>query len=49
VIREWVAKWRPMAAAAIEGYCAALPDSPEAAADATAAIDSWMRSIDVTG
>jgi len=49
VIRDWVAKWRPMAAAAIDSYCAALPDSAEAAADASAAIDSWMRSVDVAG
>lgn len=46
-IREWVQKWQPMAANAIKQYCDALPDSPDAEVDATAAIDAWWRSIEV--
>ena len=34
VIEKWLAKWVPLGDAAIDAYCAALPDSPTAADDA---------------
>ncbi len=49
VIRDWVKKWLPLAEAAIEGYCCALPDSIGATDDVRVAMESWMRSIDVAG
>ncbi|MGG1947430.1 aromatic/alkene monooxygenase hydroxylase subunit beta [Trinickia sp. NRRL B-1857] len=45
VLRAWVAKWAPLGQAAIEDWCAALPDAGQAAADAIAATESFRRSI----
>ncbi len=43
VLQAWLAKWTPLADAAIDAYCAQLPDSPgaaQAAKDATVALRS---------
>lgn len=37
VLADWLAKWTPLGDAAIDAYCAALPDNPEAARQAKAA------------
>lgn len=47
VIQRWIAKWEPLADAAIDAYCAALPDMPNAAAEAKAATRSFRRSLNV--
>ena len=44
-IRGWIAKWEPLADRAIEAYCAALPDVPEAAAQAKAATRTFRQSL----
>ncbi len=41
---EWIAKWEPQADAAIDAFCAALPDSPDAAAVARDATRTQRRS-----
>ena len=46
VIRGWVEKWLPLAEQAIDGYCRALPDSPQAATTATQAVHGFLRSLD---
>ena len=45
LIDRWVAKWAPLGDKAIDAYCAALPDSPEAAGDAKAAAREWRKSL----
>ena len=45
IIEGWVAKWEPLADAAIESYCTALPDVPNAAADAKAATRRFRSSL----
>jgi toluene monooxygenase system protein E len=45
VIEGWLRKWVPLGDAAIVAYCAALPDSPEAAGAATAAARAWRKSL----
>ena len=47
VIRGWVKKWLPLAEQAIDAYCRALPDSPQAAATATQAVHDFLRSLDL--
>jgi toluene monooxygenase system protein E len=47
VLRGWIAKWEPLADAAIDAYCAALPDMPNAAAEAKAATRSFRRSLNL--
>ena len=42
VIRGWVEKWLPVAEQAIDTYCRALPDSPEAADTATQAVHDFF-------
>ncbi len=39
VLNEWILKWLPLGDAAIDAYCAQLPESPSAADDAKR--DSW--------
>jgi toluene monooxygenase system protein E len=46
-IGEWIAKWEPLADAAISAYCAALPDSPDAAAAALTATREARRALGV--
>lgn len=45
VIKGWIAKWEPLADRAIEAFCAALPDAPEAADAAKEAVRSFRRSL----
>jgi toluene monooxygenase system protein E len=45
VIAGWVAKWEPLADKAIERFCAALPDVPNAAAEAKAATRRFRSSL----
>jgi toluene monooxygenase system protein E len=45
VIKGWIAKWEPLADRAIETFCAALPDVPDAAAAAKEATRSFRRSL----
>ena len=45
LIQSWIAKWEPLADRAIEAYCAALPDVPDAAEAAKAATRDLRRSL----
>ncbi len=47
VIRNWIEKWLPLANTAIESYCAALPDSPDAADTAKADVRGYLLSLDL--
>ena len=47
VIRGWVEKWLPLAERAIDAYCRALPDSPQAAATATQAVHGFLQALDL--
>lgn len=47
VMRGWIEKWLPVAEQAIDIYCRALPDSPEATATATQAVHDFLRSLDL--
>jgi toluene monooxygenase system protein E len=47
VMREWIAKWEPLADRAVDAFCAVLPDVPGAAAQARDATRAWRRSIDL--
>jgi len=47
VLREWIAKWEPLADRAIETFCAGLPDVPGAAQQARESARAWRRSIDL--
>lgn len=44
-IRGWIAKWQPLADAAIDAYCAALPESPAAASAAKEAGRNFRQSL----
>ena len=48
-IRGWIDKWMPLARAAIESYCAALPESEGAADEAMAGLEQYHRSLSVSG
>ncbi|AOJ88515.1 toluene monooxygenase [Burkholderia sp. MSMB0856] len=45
VLAAWVDKWAPLADAAIDAYCNSLPDAPDAAARARAAVSEFRRGI----
>lgn len=45
VIAGWIAKWEPLADQAIESYCTALPDVPNAASEAKAATRRLRSSL----
>jgi toluene monooxygenase system protein E len=45
VLQGWIAKWEPLADAAIDAYCAALPDVPQAAAQAREAVRNFRTSL----
>lgn len=45
VLEGWVKKWLPLAEAAIDAYCNALPDSPGAAEDAKVAAKTLRSSM----
>ena len=44
-MQGWIAQWTPLADQAIDGYCAALPDAPDAGAAAKAATRTFRQSI----
>ena len=44
-IGAWIAKWMPLADAAIDAYCATLPDVPEVAAEAKAAVREFHEGL----
>jgi toluene monooxygenase system protein E len=45
VLRGWVGKWEAIADRAIDAYCAALPDVPDAAAAAKTASSEYRRGL----
>jgi toluene monooxygenase system protein E len=45
VMQRWIAKWEPLADAAVDAYCSALPDVPNAAASAKTAAREFRRSL----
>lgn len=45
LIRSWVARWEPLADKAIEAYCAALPDAPDAVNATRLATREFRRSL----
>lgn len=45
VINGWIAKWEPLADRAIDAFCAALPDVPDAAESAKQATRTFRRSL----
>ncbi|WP_298706267.1 aromatic/alkene monooxygenase hydroxylase subunit beta [uncultured Variovorax sp.] len=47
VIKGWIAKWEPLADKAITSFAAAIPDVPNAAADAMAATREFRRGVGV--
>ncbi|MBT9460981.1 MAG: toluene monooxygenase, partial [Rugosibacter sp.] len=44
-IKQWVAKWEPLADQAIDAFCAAMPEVPNAAAEAKSATRDFRRSL----
>ena len=44
-IQAWVSKWEPLADRAIDSYCSALPDVPDAADSAKAATRDFRKSL----
>ena len=47
VMRGWVEKWSGLAEQAIDAYCQALPDSPDAAATAKGTVRKFASSLDL--
>ena len=47
VLKGWIAKWEPLADAAIDAYCAALPDAPDAGSQARSAVRALRNSLGV--
>ena len=45
VLKGWIAKWEPLADAAIDAYCAALPDAPDAGSQARSAVRALRSSL----
>lgn len=45
VLTGWLAKWAPLGDAAVDAYCAALPDVREAAATAREAVAAWRHGL----
>lgn len=48
VLNGWVAKWLPLGNAAIDAYCAELPDGDNAAIDAKNAVKTFIESLGLT-
>ncbi|WP_033292592.1 toluene monooxygenase [Amycolatopsis jejuensis] len=48
-LREWVAKWQPLAVAAIEAYGAEVAENAEAADNAIAAVRAFQRQLGIGG
>jgi len=47
VLDDWIDKWIPLADTAIDAYCSALPDSPNAGEKAKATIRMFHKSIEL--
>lgn len=47
VIKQWIAKWEPLADKAIDAFCAAMPEVPNAAADVKGATRDFRRSLSI--
>lgn len=47
VLEGWLARWQPLAQAAVDGFCAALPDGEASAAKARAMVRSFHGSMDL--
>jgi toluene monooxygenase system protein E len=45
VLKGWIAKWQPLGDAAIDAYCAALPDAPNAGAQAREAVRAFHAGL----
>lgn len=45
LIQDWIQQWEPLADKAIEAYCAALPDVPDAASSAQQATRAFRQSL----
>ena len=45
VLQAWINKWAPLGDQAIDAYCAALPDSPDAAVNARTAVKTFRSSL----
>lgn len=45
VLADWVANWAPLGDAAIDAYCAALPDAGDAAAEAKSAAQDFRAGL----
>jgi toluene monooxygenase system protein E len=48
VLADWVAKWAPLGDAAIDAYCAELPDNPDAADTAKGAAREFRAALGFT-
>ena len=46
-LKEWIAKWEPLADKAIDAFCAALPDGPSAAEAAKRATKTFRAGLDL--
>lgn len=44
-IKQWIAKWEPLADKAIDAFCAAIPEVPNASADAKNATRDFRRTL----
>ncbi|MDY0329141.1 MAG: aromatic/alkene monooxygenase hydroxylase subunit beta [Thiomonas sp.] len=47
VLKGWVSKWEPLADLAIDKFCGALPDVPQAAVDAQTATRRFRNSLGI--
>lgn len=45
ILQDWIARWQPLADAAIDAYCAALPDAPDAGRTARDAVAALHASL----
>lgn len=45
LMQSWISQWEPLADRAIDAYCAALPDAPDAAESAKAATRNFRQSL----
>ena len=44
-MQKWVAKWVPLAVKAIDAYCLALPDNPDASTKAKDAVRNFREGL----
>jgi len=45
VVEAWLKRWAPLAEAAVEAFCAELPDNPDAASDAIVAARTFRNQL----